>query len=145
MLLAACAIVFELCLAVVLWRLSKQRPSIASNFASFFIGLAAACCLGLATQGFFLLADSVLELSELGPTLFWLTSGLLAVAVALALKPSPMLAAIPFLLIAWPALTLSILYREPIIGFVAAVTFFTAILAGGCAHARFVRAHAQRG
>jgi hypothetical protein len=77
MLLVASAVIFELCLAAVLWRVSSQRPSIASEIASIFIGFAAACSIGLAAQGFFLFAAGILEASELVLTIFWLTSGIL--------------------------------------------------------------------
>jgi hypothetical protein len=100
MLLAACALIFELSLAVVLWRLARQRPSIATKIASVFIGFAAAASLALAAQGLFLLGVNVLQASELAPTIFWLTSGVLAFVVVLALRPSPALATMPCIIIA---------------------------------------------
>src|SRR3954469_20797928 len=100
MLLVAYAVLFELCLAVVFWRLSSQRPGLASKIASSFICFAGACCLGLATQGFFLLAVGILQVSDLARTVFWLSSGVLAFAVALAMKPAPLSASIPCLLVA---------------------------------------------
>ena len=106
MLLVACAVVFELCLAAVLWRVASERPSVATEIASVFIGFAAACSLALSVQGFFLLGVNVLHVSELAPTVFWLTSGVLAFAVALALKPSPASATIPCIVVA----ALSFLY-----------------------------------
>jgi hypothetical protein len=100
MLLAACAVIFELCLVAVLWRLARERPSVATQIASVFIGFAGAASLGLATQGFFLFASDVLQLSELAPTVFWLTAGVLAFGVMLALRPSPALATMPCIIIA---------------------------------------------
>jgi hypothetical protein len=112
MLLVACAIVFELCLAAVLWRAARQRPSIATEISAVFIGFAGACCLGLATQGFFLFAVNVLQASELAPTIFWLASGAFAFAVALALKPSAASVSIPSAAIAALFLTYGILQQH---------------------------------
>src|SRR5689334_8459722 len=100
MLLVACAVIFELCLAAVLWRTARQRPSIATEISAVFIAFAAACSVGLATQGFFLSALGVLEASQLAATLFWLTSGAFAFAVALALRPSPFSASAPCMILA---------------------------------------------
>ena len=142
MLLVACAVIFELCLAVVLWRLSSQQPSVTSEIASVFIAFAATCCLGLATQGFFLLAVDILQASELAPTLFWLTSGFLAFAVALALKPSPASVSIPGLVVAALALIFSIVREDQMAAVVASVLILSAIAAWSCAR-RMAPRHAQ--
>jgi hypothetical protein len=133
MLLVACAVVFELCLAVVLWRVSSQRPSLASEIASVFIGFAAACSIGLAAQGFFLLAVNVLQISELAPTVFWLTAGVLAFAVALALKPSRVSASMPCMIVAAVALIYSILRQDEMTAVVGAVLIVSAIAVWSCA------------
>ncbi len=127
MLLVACAVVFELCLAAALWRASSQRPGIASEIASIFIAFAATCCFGLATQGFFLLAVNILQASELAATLFWLTSGVLAFAVALALKPSPASVSIPCMAVAALALLFSIVRQDEMTAVVGSVLILAAI------------------
>jgi hypothetical protein len=133
MLLVACAVVFELCLAAVLWRISSRRPTIATQIASVFIGFAAACSIGLAAQGFFLLAVNLLQVSELAPTVFWLTAGVLAFAVALALKPSPASASIPCVIVAAVALIYSILGQDEMAAVVGAVLIVSAIAVWSCA------------
>jgi len=127
MVLIACALLFELCLAAVLWRVSSQRPTIATSIASFFICLAAACCIGLATQGLFLLAADVLQVSELPPTIFWLVSGLFAFAVALATKPSPVFVALPCLIVALCSFTFSFLRDDAMMAVVGLVLSSTAL------------------
>jgi len=118
---------------VVLWRVSSQRPSIASEIASVFIGFAAACSIGLAAQGFFLLAVNVLQVSELALTMFWLTAGALAFAVALALKPSPVSASLPCVIVAALALIYSILRHDEMAAVVGAVLIGSAIAVWSCA------------
>jgi hypothetical protein len=142
MLLVACAVVFELCLAAALWRVSSQRPSLASDIASIFIAFAAACCLGLATQGFFLLAVDVLQASELAATFFWLTSGVLAFAVALALKPSAASVSMPCVVVAALALTFSIMRQDRMTAVVGALLILSAIAVWACAR-RVAPRHAQ--
>src|SRR2546423_12532676 len=132
MLLVACAVVFELCLATMLWRISSQRPSIVTEIASIFISFAAACSLGLAAQGFFLLAVNILHPSELAATIFWLISGLLAFGVALALKPSPASAAIPCLVVAALSFIYSILRRDEMAAVVGSVLILSAIVVWSC-------------
>ena len=133
MLLVACAVVFELCLAAALWRASSQRPGLASEISSVFIAFAAACCLGLAAQGFFLLAVNVLQASELAATFFWLTSGMLAFAVALALKPSPASVSIPCLVVAGLAFTFSIVRQDRMTAVVGTVLILSALAVRSCA------------
>src|SRR5437868_3061588 len=128
MLLVACAVVFELCLAIVLWRASRQRPSIVTEIASIFISLAAACSLGLAAQGFFLLAVKILHVSELAATVFWLISGVLAFAVALALKPSPASASIPCLVVAALSFIYSIFRQDEMAAVIGSVLLLSAIV-----------------
>lgn len=142
MLLVACAVIFELCLAVVLWRASSQRPSVTSEIASVFIAFAATCCLGLATQGFFLLAVDILQASELAPTLFWLTSGFLAFAVALALKPSPVSVSIPCLVVAALALVFSVARQDQMTAVVGSALILSALTVWSCAR-RMTPRHAQ--
>src|SRR4051812_27066362 len=114
MLLVACAVIFELCLAVVLWRASSQRPSVATKVTSCFIGFAAACSFGLATQGFFLFAVDILQVAELPFTIFWLTAGLFGSAVVIALGPPPAVALAPFLLLALLSFSMSLVYRDAV-------------------------------
>jgi hypothetical protein len=133
MLLVACAVVFELCLAAALWRVSSQRPSLASEISSVFIAFAATCCLGLATQGFFLLAVDILQASELAATFFWLTSGVLAFAVALALKPSPASVSIPCLVVAALELAFSFVRQDKMTAAVGTVLILSAIVVWSCA------------
>jgi hypothetical protein len=121
MLLAACAVIFELCLAVVFWRLGRQRPSIAAKIAAVFIGLAGASSLGLATQGFFLFASGVLQVSELAATVFWLASGMFAIAVMLALRPSPAVATMPCIVIAALSFIYASIQRDTMTALVGAV------------------------
>jgi hypothetical protein len=128
MLLAACAVIFELCLAVVFWRLARQRPSIATKIAAVFIGLAGTASLGLATQGLFLFASAVLQLSELAATVFWLTSGVLAFAVMLALRPSPALATMPCIIIAAVSFTYASVQHDVMSVVVGAVLTLSALL-----------------
>jgi hypothetical protein len=127
MLLVACAVVFELCLAAWLWRVSTRRPSVVTEIASVFIGLAATFSLGLAAQGFFLLAVDVLQVSELAPTVFWLTSGALAFAVALSLNPSPASTSIPCILIGALSLIYSVVRHDEMAAVVGAVLILTRI------------------
>ncbi len=133
MLLVACAVVFELCLAAVLWRLARERPSIASQIATVFIGFAGAFSLGLATQGFLLFAVGIIRLSELAPTMFWLTSGGLAFAVALALRPSPGCAALPSLIVAALAFGFGIVRQETLGAVIGAALVCSAGIMFWCA------------
>jgi hypothetical protein len=133
MLLVACAVVFELCLAAVLWRISRQRPSIATEISSIFIGFAGACSVGLATQGFFLFAVDALQVSQLAPTVFWLTSGAFAFAVALALKPSPASVSIPCMTLAALFLIYGILQHHAMAVIVGFVLTLSAIIVWSCA------------
>ena len=133
MLLVACAVVFELCLAAALWRVSRQRPTLATEASSVFIGFAGACSVGLATQGFFLFAVNVLQASELAPTVFWLTSGAFAFAVALALKPSPLSVSLPGMALAVLSLGFSILRHDAMAAVVGSVLALSAIAVWACA------------
>jgi hypothetical protein len=128
MLLVACAVIFELCLAAMLWRISRQRPSIAAEISAVFIALAGACAIGLATQGFFLCAVGVLEASQLAATLFWLTSGVFAFAVALALRPSPISASAPCMILALLFFSYGILGRHKMAVVVGSVLILLAII-----------------
>jgi hypothetical protein len=142
MLLVACAVVFELCLAAVLWRISRQRPTVATEVSAVFIGFAGACSVGLATQGFFLFGVNILEASELAPTVFWLTSGALAFAVALALRPSPASVSLPCVVLATLAFSYSILQHDEMAAVVGSVLALSAIGVWGCARrvaARFAQ------
>jgi hypothetical protein len=128
MLLVACAVIFELCLAAVCWRLARERPSISTKIAAVFIGLAGTASLGLATQGLFLFASGVLQASELAATMFWLTSGVLAFAVMLALRPSPAVATMPCTIIAAVAFTYASVEHDLMSAVVGAVLTLSALV-----------------
>jgi hypothetical protein len=142
MLLVACAVIFELCLAAVLWRISRQRPGIASEISAVFIAFAAACSIGLAVQGCFLYAVDVLQASELAQTLFWLTAGIFAFAVAFALRASPTSASLPCLTVAVLFLIYGIVTRNEMAVVVGSVLAVTAIIV--CSFARRVRARSAQ-
>ena len=127
MLLVACAVVFELCLAVLLWRVSSRRPSVATEIASFFIALAATCSTWPRRARFFSARSRRSASSELAPTVFWPTSGVLAFAVALSLNPSPASASIPCILIGALSLIYGVVQHDEMAAIVGAVLMLTGI------------------
>ena len=128
MLVAACVLLVEIGLAIVLLRTARRSASRGASATAFFIGLASACATGLAVQGSFLWLAEISTTPELIFTAFWLMVGLIGFAIGTAIKSARAAIALPCAVIAFMALGYGILLWDEMAATVAGVLVIVALV-----------------
>ena len=127
MLVAACLLLIEITIALVLLRAARRSASRGASVMAFFIGLASAGATGLAVQGSFLWLAAISTTPDLVFVAFWLMVGLIGFAIGTMIKSAQTAIALPCAVIAFMALGYGILLWDEMAATVAGALVIVAL------------------
>jgi hypothetical protein len=128
MLVAACLLIIEITVAVVLLRTAHRSVRRGATVMAFFIGVASACATGLAVQGSFLWLAAISRTPELIFVAFWLMVGLIGFAIGTLIKSARAAIALPCAVMGFCALGYGVLLWDEMAACVAAVLVIVALV-----------------
>ena len=127
MLVAACLLLIEIAVALVLLRTAHRSAKRGATVMAFFIGVASACATGLAVQGSFLWLASISTTPDLVFVAFWLMVGLIGFAIGTLIKSARAAIALPCAVLGFCALGYGMLLWDAMAATVAAVLVIVAL------------------
>jgi hypothetical protein len=127
LLFPACVLLIEIAVVLALLRMGRRHLDKGATATAFFIGVTAACSMGLAVQGSFLWLAQISTTPELVFVAFWLMVGLIGFAIGTLIESARAAIAFPCAVIALIALGCGILLWDEMAATVAAVLTIIAI------------------